>query len=86
MMAEIEILKKTISNQTCTIVDGLKTELYKHNIGGDTYQATMVLEELKRAHEMMYTKISSITSNVYGIVVYYNREFQVFFKYKLENL
>ena len=69
MMAEIEILKETIAKKTCAIVDGLKTELDKRNIGGDTYQATMVLEEVKRAHEMMYTKLSGITSNVNGIVV-----------------
>ena len=80
MMTEIEILKKMIAKQTCAIVDGLKTELDKRNIGGDTYQATMVLEEVKRAHEMMYTKLSSITSNVNGRVVYDNPTFQVFFK------
>ena len=79
MMAEIEILKKTISKQICAIVDGLKMELDKRNVGGYTYQATMVLEEVKRAHEMMYTKLSSITSNVNGGVVYDNPAFQDFF-------
>ena len=78
MMAEIEILKKTIAKQIFTIVDGFKMELDKRNIGGSTYQATMVLEEFKRAHEMMYTKLSSINSNVNGRVVYYNPAFQVF--------
>ena len=43
MMAEIEILKKTIEKQICAIFDGLKMELDKRNMGGDTYQATMVL-------------------------------------------
>ena len=43
MMAEIEILKKTIAKQTCAIVDGLEDGLDKRKIGGDTYQATMVL-------------------------------------------
>ena len=43
MMAEIEIIKKTVEKRTCAIVDGLKTELDKRNIGGDTYQATMKL-------------------------------------------
>ena len=38
----------------------------------------MVLEEVKRAHEMMYTKISSITSNVNERVVYNNPAFQYF--------
>ena len=80
MMAEIEILNKTIAKQTCAIFDGLKTELDKRNIGGDTYQATMVLEEVKIAHDMMYTKLSSITSNVNGIVVYDNPTIQYFFK------
>ena len=80
MMAEIEILKKTIENQTCAIVDGMKTELDKRNIGGDTYQATMVLEEVKIAHEMVYTKLSSINSNVNGRSVYNNTAFQDFFK------
>ena len=69
-----------ISNQTCAIVDGLKTELDKCNIGGDTYQATMVLQEVKRAHEIMCTKLSSITSKVNGRVVYNNPTFQVFFQ------
>ena len=69
MRAEIEILKKVIENQTWAIADGMKTELDKRNIGGDTHQATMVLEEVKRSHEMMYTKLSSITSNVNGRVV-----------------
>ena len=72
--------KKTIEKQTCAVVDGLKTELDKRNIGGDTYQATKVLEEMKRAHEMMYSKLSSITSNVNIRVVYNNPVFQYFFK------
>ena len=80
MMAEIEILKKIIAKQTCAIVDGLKTELGKRNIGGDTYQATMVLEEVKRAHEMIYTKLRNITRTVNGRVVYDNHAYQVFFK------
>ena len=69
MRAEIEILKKAIENQTWAIADGMKTVLDKRNIGGDTYQATMVLEEVKRSHEMMYTKLSSIAINVIGRVV-----------------
>ena len=80
MMAEIEIMKKTTAKQTCNIVDGLKTELYKRNIGGDTYQAIMVLEEVKRLHKMMYTKLISINSNVNVRVVYDNPLFQLFFK------
>ena len=80
MMAEIEILKKTIAKQTCAIFDGLKTELDKRNISGDTYQATIVLEEVKISHEMMYTKLRSITRNVNGRVVYDNPAFQYFFQ------
>ena len=79
-MLEIEIMKKTIEKQKCAIVDGLKTELYKCNIGGDTYQATMVLEEVKIAHEMMYTKLSSITRNINDRVVFDNPECQDFFQ------
>ena len=78
MMAEIEILKNKIAKQTCAIVDVLWTELDKRNIGGDAYQDTMVLEEVKRAHVIMYTKLSSSTSNVNGRVVYNNPEFQDF--------
>ena len=44
MMAEIAILTNMIAKQTCAIVDGLKTGLDKRNIGGYTYQATMVLK------------------------------------------
>ena len=77
-MAEIEIMKKKIAKQTCAIVDGLNMELDKRNIGGDTYQATMVLEEVKRAHEMKYTKLISITSKVNGRVVYNNTALQYF--------
>ena len=73
-------MKKRISNQTCAIVDGLKTELDKHNIDGDTYHAKMLLEEVKRAHEMMYTKLSIITSNINGRVVYDNPAFHDFFQ------
>ena len=80
MMAEIEILKKTIAKQTSDIVDGFKTEFDKRNNGGDTYQDTMVLEEVKRAHEMMYTKLRSITSKFNGRVVYDNPAFRDFFK------
>ena len=69
MMAEIETMKNTISKQTCATFDGLKRESDECNIGGETYQATMVSEEAKRAHNMMYTKISIITSNVNGRVV-----------------
>ena len=78
MMAEIETMKNAISKQTCAIVDGLKTQLDERNIGGDTYQATMVPEEVKRAHRMMYTKLSSINRNVNVRVVYYNPAFQYF--------
>ena len=80
MMEEIEILKKTIEKQTYTIVDDLKTELDKRNIGGDTYQATMASEEVKRVHEMMCTTLISINSNVNGRVVYDYPAFQYFFK------
>ena len=38
----------------------------------------MVSEEVKRAHEMMYTKISIITRKVNGRVVYDNPTFQDF--------
>ena len=76
MMTEIEMMKKTTAKQICAIVDGLKTELDKRNIGGDTYQATTVLEDMKRAHEMMYTKLSIITSNVNGRSLYDNNAFQ----------
>ena len=62
--------------ETCDIVDGLKTELDKSNIGGDTYQATMVLEEVKISHEIMYTKLISISSNVNGRFVYYHPSFE----------
>ena len=75
---KIEILKKTIANQTCAIFDGLKTELDKRNIGAETYQDTMVSEEVKRANAMMYTKLSIITSDVNGRVVYNNPTFQDF--------
>ena len=44
MMAEIEILKKNIAKQICALFDSLNTELVYCNIGGDTYQAKMVLE------------------------------------------
>ena len=56
----------------------MKKELYKRNMGGDTYQATMVLEEVKIAHEMMYTKLSSMTSNVNGRVMYNNPAIKLF--------
>ena len=46
-------MKKTIAKKTCAIVYGMKTELYKQTFGGDTYQVTMVLEDMKIAHEMM---------------------------------
>ena len=78
IMVEIEILNKTIAKQACAIVGGLKKELDKRNICGDTYQATMVLEEVNRAHETMYTKLSIITSNVNGRVVYDHPAFQYF--------
>ena len=80
MMAEIEILKNNIAKQTYAIVDGLKTELDKRNICGDTYQATMVLKEVKIAHGMMYTKLSSINSNVNVRVVYNNPAFKYIFQ------
>ena len=80
MMAEIEMMKRRVAKQTCAMVDILKTELDNHNIGGDTYQATIVLEEAKIAHEMMYTKLSIINSIVDGRVVYGNPAFQDFFK------
>ena len=40
----------------------------------------MVLEEVKRAHEIMYTKLSCIHSNIHGRVVYNNPAFQDFFQ------
>ena len=79
MWVKIEILKKTIAKQTCAIFDGLKTKVDKRNTSGDTYQATMVWEGVKRAHELMCTKLSIIASNVKGIVVYNDPAFQCFF-------
>eukprot|EP00560_Eucampia_antarctica_P009375 CAMPEP_0197827792 /NCGR_PEP_ID=MMETSP1437-20131217/4501_1 /TAXON_ID=49252 ORGANISM="Eucampia antarctica, Strain CCMP1452" /NCGR_SAMPLE_ID=MMETSP1437 /ASSEMBLY_ACC=CAM_ASM_001096 /LENGTH=155 /DNA_ID=CAMNT_0043428779 /DNA_START=188 /DNA_END=655 /DNA_ORIENTATION=- len=63
-MAEIEKLKRMIAQQTCAIVDGVKAELDKINIGGDSYQTTMVLDEVKKAHAIMFNKLSDITRNV----------------------
>ena len=77
-MAEIEIMKKTIAKQTCAIVDGLKMYLDKRKIGSDTNQDTMVLEEVKKVHKMIYTRLSSITINVNGRVVYDNPVFRFF--------
>ena len=75
MMAEVEIPKKTIEKQTCAIVDSLMKKLDNCIMGDGTYQATMVFYEVKRAHEMMCTKLSSITSNVNGSVMYDNPAF-----------
>ena len=80
MTSAIEIMKKILAKQACAIVDGLKMELDKRNIGSDTYQAKMVSEEVKRAHQRMYTKLSSITSKVNGRVVYDNPLFQDLYK------
>ena len=76
MMAEIGILKKTIANQTCAIVGGLKTKLDKRNIGGDIYQATMVFLDVEKAHEMIYNELGSITRKVNDRVMYDNPEFE----------
>ena len=78
MVAVIEIMKKMMTKQTCILVDGLKTDLDKVNISGDTYHDTIVFEEVKRAHKMMYTKLSSNTINVNSRVVYNNPAFQDF--------
>ena len=57
IMAEIEKLKRVIAQQMCAIVDGVNAELDKRNIGGDSYQATMVLDEVKR--RMLLCSINS---------------------------
>ena len=66
MMVEIEKLKMGVDHQTCTIVEGMKTELDKRNIGGYSYQATMVLDEVKRAHDELLNKLNGITISVAG--------------------
>ena len=62
------------------LISAASVVTHKRNIGGDTYQATMVLDEVKILHEMMYTRVSSITRNVNGRVVYDNHAFHYFFQ------
>ena len=68
MMVEIEKLKMGVAHQTCTIVEGMKTELDKRNTGGDSYQATMVFDEVKRADGELLNKLNGITISVSGNV------------------
>lgn len=68
MIAEIEKLKKEIIQQTCDVVDCMKAELDKCNIGGELYQANMVLDEVKKAHDFMLNKVGAITTNVDRII------------------
>ena len=64
-MMMVQILKNAIAKQRYAIVDGLNMELDRHNIGSDTCQDKMILEVVKRAHGMMYTKLGSVTKQRY---------------------
>ena len=40
---------------------GLSSELDRRNIGGDAFQATQILHEVKKAHDSMLEKLNSIS-------------------------
>ena len=63
MMSEMEVLKEVILSQKGDILYGLKEELNKRNIGGDTFQANGILEEVNRVHSRMMEVMKPGNSN-----------------------
>ena len=60
-MVEIEELKIKMEQQKNEIVTGLSAELDRRHIGGDAFQATQILDEVKKAHDSMLEKLNSIS-------------------------
>ena len=61
IMVEIEELKIKMEQQKNEIVTGLSAELDRRHIGGDAFQATQILDEVKKAHDSMLEKLNSIS-------------------------
>jgi hypothetical protein len=47
-MSELQLLKASFEKQTITVIEGMREELDKRNIGGDAYRSDCILQESER--------------------------------------
>eukprot|EP00957_Ditylum_brightwellii_P053296 4040751-Ditylum_brightwellii.AAC.1 len=59
-MAEFEYLKDQMHLWSLEVVDGIKNELDKRNIGGQAFQAAQILDEVKNTHTQMISTLTNI--------------------------
>ena len=61
LMSELQELKASFEKQTMSVIDGLREELNKRNVGGDAYRADCVLDEIKAANDSFLSKLERLS-------------------------
>lgn len=68
LLAEMEEMKLLLQKQKDEILDGIREELTKRHVGGDTYQSSVILDQVNELHEKMMNALdkssTSTTLNV----------------------
>jgi hypothetical protein len=67
LLNEMAALRKVLTGSTSEIVVAMKTELNLRGIGGETFQANQVLDDVKRVHEQMH-ELMRMGGNIEGPV------------------
>ena len=60
LLSEIQCLKASFKQQTNTIVEGMREELNRRNVGGDAFRADCVLDDIKIANESFLSKLGEM--------------------------
>ena len=61
LLSELESLKSKLEKQTEKIVEGLRDELNIRNVGGDSFRATSVLEDIKTANQNFLSQLKDLS-------------------------
>ena len=69
MMTELEALRLKLDDHKDQIVDGLREELDRRSVGGSEYQTRQVLDEVRKAHEEMISRMNDFGSNTQGAMI-----------------
>ena len=62
LMSEIQTLKTSFQQQTITVIEGIREELNKRNVGGDSYRAECILEDIKKANDSFLIKLNRLSA------------------------
>jgi hypothetical protein len=61
LMSELQLLKASFEKQTTTVIEGMREELDKRNIGGDAYRSDCILQEIRAANESFINKLERLS-------------------------